>query len=54
MMKNIIIDVIIFAISFIIQGIIANWVNLDNLFIDFLSFLIIFIIVRTLFSKAKE
>ncbi|WP_195853777.1 hypothetical protein [Aerococcus tenax] len=53
-MKNFIIDVIIFAISFIIQSIIGNWINLDNLFIDFLSFVIIFIIIRSLFARAKE
>ena len=54
-MKNILIDVSAFAISFILQEILSNFVNLENIFIDFTSFLIIFVIIHVVMSiKLKK
>ncbi|MDK6804498.1 hypothetical protein [Aerococcus sp. UMB7834] len=53
-MKKFILDVITLALAFIIQSVLGNWINLDNLLIDFLSFVIIFFIIRGLMSKAYD
>lgn len=49
--KNTLIDISAFAISFILQGILSNFVNLENIFIDITSFLIIFIIIYVVMSS---
>ncbi|MDK6679891.1 hypothetical protein QP248_05385 [Aerococcus sp. UMB8608] len=53
-MKKFILDVVILALAFIIQSVLGNWINLDNLLVDFLSFVIIFVIIRILMSKAYD
>lgn len=50
-MKSFVLDVIAIAISFIIQDILGNYINLDNIVVDFLSFLFIFIIIYFIFSQ---
>jgi hypothetical protein len=50
-MKSFVLDVIAIAISFIIQDILGNYINLDNIVVDFLSFLFIFIIIYFIFSR---
>lgn len=58
--RNALVDIASFAISFIIQDRMVDKkiINIDNLLIDFLSYLVIFavvyLILSTLFKKKKN
>lgn len=49
-----ILEIVIFTLSFIAQDILSNYVDLNNLFIDFISFLIIFTFFYILFSPLRN
>ncbi|MEY8370401.1 hypothetical protein AAK938_02390 [Aerococcaceae bacterium 50-4] len=50
-MKNILLDILAFTVSFILHDLLGNYIALDNLWLDFLSFLLIFVLVNIVFTR---
>lgn len=53
-MKEFMIDATIFALSFIVQSVLSNYIKLDNIVIDFVSFFVIFIVIYALFTPLRN
>lgn len=53
-MKNIISDVFLFALAFLLQDILARYVDLNNIFVDLISYVAIYMILYIVYTAIRS